>query len=161
MKSFSMIVKSILPLFFIGLFSPVANSQDQSIKSILETRQYIFRAESAISNGGISRQLSSGYDIIINKTMAQVYLPYFGKAFGSPTDLNNRGFQFTSMSFNYNITDSKKGGWEITIKPEDATDVSNMTLTIFNDASASLEINSLQRETISYTGYIEHLKSKK
>ena len=160
MKPFNTLTRIILPLFFTGIFSMGARAQESLIKTTIDSRQFIFKAESAIPSGGNSRPLSSGYDLVINKSMLRASLPYFGKTFGTPTDIDNGGFQFTSMSYTYNRTDGKKGGWEINIKPDDARDISSINLTIYEDGNANLEINSIQRGSISYTGHIAALKSR-
>ena len=152
--------KGILLVLLTGLFSPGVHAQNEPLKNSIYSRQFKFIAETANSSGGTTRQLSAGYEIIVNKSMIEVYLPYFGKANTPATDLTNGGFQFTSISFTYNESEKEKG-WEIKMKPRDATDLNELNLTVFENGSASLDVISLQRDPISYSGHIESSKKKK
>jgi hypothetical protein len=87
------------------------------------------------------------------------YLPYFGRAYSAPVNLSQGGIQFTSTDFNYTI-ESKRKEWIIVIKPRESIDVRELTLRVFKNGSASLMVNSNNRQSISYNGVIEERKSK-
>jgi hypothetical protein len=110
---------------------------------------------------GATRQLTSYYDITVSRDSLVSYLPYFGRAHVEPRDPTNIGFNFTSTKFEYTKTTTKKGGSDILIKPKDYTEVQNLSFRIFDNGSASLQVNSLNRDPISFQGYITERKQKK
>jgi len=64
------------------------------------------------------------------------------------------GMKFTSTKFSYDAK-AKKKGWEITIKPTDAKNIDKLILNISPDGYATLSINSINRDFISYDGYLK------
>src|ERR1700755_2702852 len=81
-----------------------------AIKDLVESQHYDFRAQTVMPMGGRSRQLTSDYDVKVNKESIVSYLPYFGRAYSAPIDPTKGGIQFTSKDFGYTITPGKKGG---------------------------------------------------
>jgi hypothetical protein len=65
------------------------------------------------------------------------------------------GIRFTSTVFEYNVSQNKKGKWEIVIRPKDATGIREVNMTIFENGTASVQVASNNRQTISYNGYID------
>ncbi|HTE29828.1 MAG TPA: DUF4251 domain-containing protein, partial [Chryseolinea sp.] len=61
---------------------------------------------------------------------------------------------FTSVSFDYKYSQRKKG-WDLTIKPKDANGIQDLSFTIFDNGTASLRVNSINRQPISFNGYLE------
>jgi hypothetical protein len=109
------------------------------------------------------RALTSDYDVTVSDGKLVVYLPYFGQAYSAPRDLNDGGIKLTTTDFDYNAVANKKGGWDIIIKPKKTTintvkDVQIMRLNVSNDGYASLQVNSTNRQPISFNGYIEEIK---
>ncbi len=86
-------------------------------------------------------------------------LPYYGPAYRAPVNQSQGGIQFTSTDFNYTV-ESKRKEWEITIKPRESLDVRELILRVFKNGSASLMVNSTNRQSISYNGVIEARRSK-
>jgi hypothetical protein len=107
------------------------------------------------------RQLTSLYDITISKDSVLSYLPYFGRAYRAPYNPDEVGLKFTSTKFDYTKTPNKKEGWDILIKPKDNTEVQQLSFTIFDNGSASLQVLSANRDPISFQGYIRERKQKK
>jgi hypothetical protein len=71
------------------------------------------------------------------------------------------GIHFTSTNFEYKVTERKKGGWDIVIKPKDVQAVQEFNFSIFDSGSASLQVNSTNRQPISFNGYVSEKKKKK
>jgi hypothetical protein len=93
----------------------------------------------------------------LNDTLRS-YLPYFGRAYSAPIDGIGGGFDFTSKDFDYKLKNRRKGGWDITIKPRDVSDVREIYLTVFENGFASVRVASNNREPISFNGHIEQKK---
>jgi hypothetical protein len=105
--------------------------------------------------GGRFRQLNtSEYDLRIAGDSVISYLPYFGRAYSAPLDPSKSGIQFTSTNFKYEQSPRKKGGWNILIEPKDANDVRQLTLLVTESGSASLQVISNNRQSISFNGYV-------
>jgi hypothetical protein len=128
-----------------------------AVKAMLETQQYVFKAQTVIPMSGRTRQITSDYDLKVSKEEIVAYLPYFGRAYAAPIDPSKGGIQFTSKDFEYTNTPRKKGGWDILIRPKDARDVQQLSLTISESGYGSLQVVSTNRQPISFSGYITEI----
>jgi len=156
-------LKNLLFLFVLtvagrSMMAQVSNNdkseKEQSVETIIGAQHYTFKAQSVHPTRGRVVQLNSDYDLRVSGDTVTSYLPYFGRAYSAPMDGRGGGIDFTSKQFEYNQKARKKGGWDITIKPRDVTDVRELFLTVFENGSASLRVSSNNRETISYNGYV-------
>lgn len=112
--------------------------------------------------GGGSIQLSGAtYDLKINKDSVEAYLPYFGRAYTANMNPNEAGIKFKSKDFSYKTEQKKKGNWVITIKPKDNKDGHQMTLNVGTNGYALLNVNSNNKQSISYMGYISDPEENK
>jgi hypothetical protein len=124
------------------------------IKEIVEAQNYVFKAQTALPTAGAIRQLTSDYDFRISKDTLVSDLPYFGRAYTAPLNPSEGPLQFTSTNFQYTVSNNKKGGWNVSITPKDRTDPRELILTIFDNGSASMVVNSNNRQPISFNGYV-------
>jgi hypothetical protein len=148
-------------LLFIGAGSVFAQDKTTTVKNMVESQQYVFKAQFASPTSGVSRSLTSDYDLTISKNAVISYLPYFGRAYVAPIDPTHGGIMFTSNKFEYKKENSKKDGWDIMIVPKDASDVQKLYLHISSDGYATLQVTSTNRQPISFNGYIEENKQPK
>jgi hypothetical protein len=125
------------------------------IESLINSKNYVFVAESVLPLGRRTINLTSTYFLRVSSDTVVSDLPYFGRAFVAPIDPSEGGFHFTSTSFNYDIKERKKGGWDITILPKDEKDVRQMFLSVTESGYGSLQVTSNSRQQISYNGYIK------
>jgi len=146
MKSFVFL----LPL----ALSIAAHAQSKSVKALVESKTYVFKAQSALPMSGPARNLTSDYDLRISPESVISYLPYFGRAYVAPMDPSKSALEFTSKDFTYTATPGKKEGWTVTIKPNDYKGVQLMTLSISSEGYASLQVTSTNRQAISFNGTI-------
>ena len=131
-----------------------------AIKNMVESQNYVFKAQTVLPMSGPSRQLTTDYDVKITKQSVISYLPYFGRAYSAPMDPSKGGIQFTSKDFDYTLTPGKKDGWSVLIKPKDYRDVQQMTLTISSTGYATAQVTSTNRQPISFNGTVVAPKSK-
>jgi hypothetical protein len=129
------------------------NQDTAAVKKMIADQQYVFKAQQAMPLGGKTIQLTSDYDIKITKDSVLAYLPYFGRAYSANIGSSEGGIKFNSKQFDYTVRE-KKGGWNISIKPKDAKDVQQLEFSIFNNGNASLNVNSTNRQAISYSGFV-------
>lgn len=146
----------LLLLVGVGGFEAVSAQEANSttLKTILSSKSFIFRAQSAWPLQGTVVQLTSGYDMKVLHDSLNTYLPYFGRAFTAGYG-NDGGINFTSKKFDYKVREKQKGGWEVTIKPNDARDIVEMNYSVSTNGYATLQVISNNRQAISYYGIIE------
>lgn len=139
------------------------NEKTNLVSNLLNSKNFVFKAQFALPMAGRSIQLTSDYDVQVKGDTVQAFLPYFGRAFSAPMNPNESGIQFTSTRFDYQQTASKKKkqSWNITIQPKDAQDVRQLTFRVFENGSATLQVVSNNRQTISYNGYITERRARK
>jgi hypothetical protein len=148
-----------LMIVAVALFPLAALTQNKKdkqaqIKNMVEARNYVFKAQTAIPTAGSVRQLNSDFDLRVSKDTIVSDLPYFGRAYTAPINPSEGPLRFTSTDFQYTATGKKKGGWDITITPKDRQDPRQLTLTIFENGTASVVVTSYNRQPISFNGYV-------
>lgn len=151
-------------LLFAG-FSLEANAQkskkekqevdSQTVKSAVEGRKFTFKAKSATPSRGGVIQLNSDYEMSVSPEEIKSELPYFGRSFSGGYGGSESGITFTSNKFEYDLKPKKKGGWDVTIKPNDTSQISKLFLSITSMGNATLRVTSTDRDSISYSGVIE------
>jgi len=146
--------------FMASLCVNVMYAQDKKaeVKNSIEARQFVFSAQTALPFSGSSRQLTPEYELKISKESVTSYLPYFGRSYSASYNSSDGGFKFTSVKFDFIAKPGKKGGWDISIKPKDVTDVRELSLIISENGYATLHVTSENRQPISFSGYITAIK---
>lgn len=124
------------------------------IKKLLESQNFVFKAEEANPARGGSKQLSAGYDLTITKSSIIAYLPFYGRAQTAPIDGADAGIKFSSYNYDYKTEPGKKS-WDITINPTDVANVKRLYLRIFTNGTATLDVMNTTRDNISFSGYIQ------
>ena len=157
-------MKNIIAVFLLTIFTTtVFYAQDKteaSVKQMLASRNFIFIAQSVTPQTGRFRQLTtSDYDVVISKDTVTSLLPYFGRAYTAPINPSEGGIKFTSTKFEYTETKKDKKSWSITIKPKDVSDINTLFLKVYNNGTTYLQVNSINRQSISFRGYITENKA--
>lgn len=151
-------------------FSVNAQTDKATTQRIVEAKNFTFVASSAIplngmeinnilsrmpgGSGGNINLTGSNYDVRISPDSVMAYLPYYGRAFSAPINHDDNGYKFTSTKFSYKNSTRKKGGWEITINPQDTKDNVRMNLTVTVNGYATLTVSSNNKQSITYNGYL-------
>jgi Domain of unknown function (DUF4251) len=153
----------LMAVFFIPKVSTAQKpltAKELAIKNLVDSQQYVFYAETVSPMGVRQRNLTSDYTVMVSKDTIISDLPYFGRAYSAPIN-SPGGIVFTSTDFDYKMAVRKNGGWDISIKPRDASGGQQFTLTIFENGVASLNANSNNRQSISFRGYVMERKKRK
>jgi len=124
------------------------------IQSIINSKRYSFVAQTALPTTGRSINLTTPYDLRVSGDTVIADLPYFGRAYTAPIDPSGGGIHFKATKVDYNLKERKKGGWDITILPKDATDVRQMYLSVTESGFGTLQVISNNRQAIQYNGYV-------
>jgi hypothetical protein len=158
MKKIFAAVKAVFVLLMAFSIS-VLNAQDEtSIKSLIESKRFVFKVQTIMPLSGAVRQSLNEYDIRLYGDSLISQLPYFGRAFTAPMPGERGGFYFTSTDFDYSVKNRKKGGWEILLKPKDVRDIREYFISVSEKGYANLRVISNNRQPISYSGVIAPLK---
>lgn len=138
---------------FVGLpgWSQTKNQADY--KKIITLKNYVFRAESALSQTGKNWPLTPQYDLTISGDSVIAWLPYFGRVYSAPYGGTDGGIKFSSANSIYSLAE-RKGKFEVLIKPKDLRESLQLYISIFDNGRASLLITSSNRQSISFDGYI-------
>ena len=129
--------------------------------AVFDSQHYVFYAQTAIPQQGVARNLSYGYQVEFSKNQIDSYLPFFGVAYSIDYGSTTSPLEFISKQFSYSQTDGKKGGWSIVIQTNDTKDLKKLFLTVFENGSASLSVIGNDRQSISFSGYVEPFKENK
>lgn len=147
--------KAILLAAYIFFTNGLSAQDSTAAQKMLAAQNFVFDAQTAISQNGANRQLTDGYTLSVTKDKIVAYLPYFGIAYSAPLDREKAGIEFSSTEFTYTAAAGKKGRTEIKIVPLNITaDVRDITLTVFPNGSASLHVNSNLRQSMDFEGEI-------
>src|SRR5688572_9973172 len=113
-----LLYKGLFFLFFsFAVFSVQAQEKEINVKSVLEGKNFIFKAQSASPTALPMRQLTGdNYNLRLSGATLISFLPYFGRAFTSPSPGAPGGYSFTSTEFDYTTKSRRKGGWDVVIK---------------------------------------------
>ena len=77
-------ILSLLVTVFLIVPSLKAQELDSAVvRKAVETKNYIFKAQTATPQRGGFRQLSSEYDFVVKPDTIVSYLPYYGRAFSA------------------------------------------------------------------------------
>jgi hypothetical protein len=144
-------------LFFLTTFFAIhtvkAQKTADEIKKLVESKSFVFKAETARPMRGGNRQLSGGYDLTINQNSIVAYLPFFGRAQTVPIG-SDGGIKFSSTDFKFEVERNKKN-WIVTIRLNDVSNVKQLYLTIYENGNATLDVMNINREDISFSGSIK------
>jgi hypothetical protein len=140
----------------IGLESVAQTNPGKSnqLKLLIESKKYQFKARSATSMRGKTVQLDPGYFLKINGDSLLVDLPYYGRSSTADYPATDISVQFNSTHFSYKEDSTKKGGWDITIQPNNESKANKITLSVTSSGSCIVNISSNTRQAISYYGSI-------
>jgi len=131
---------------------------NEEITGMLNSQRFVFVAERVNPLRGSSRILTSSYDVTVKNDTLNCYLPYFGQAFQVPYNSTKSPLEFKSFKFNYNIKLNSKDDWQVYIIPTDHPEVQQLIFEIFGNGTATLNIQNLHSDPISFYGHIEKVK---
>ena len=134
----------IVLLFSCAVFiqTQAQDSTKQTIKGLIDTKQYVFEPTSTSGGGGRVRQLTPGYFFEIKDDTLKTYLPYYGRAYTAPMNPSDIGYDFTTTNFSYDVAEGKKNSYNIVIRTKDKTYNPEFTLTVYDNGTAYLRASS-------------------
>lgn len=132
----------------------------QEIEQLIDSKSFIFQANSLTSNTGYHKMLNSEYDFIVKNDSVFSHLPFWGRAYSH--DINEEGgFKFEEKSTDYDLVNLKEKGYQISLIAKVDKDNYQIQLNISKQGYARLVIISTRKSHISYNGQIEAIPSSK
>ncbi|WP_207422942.1 DUF4251 domain-containing protein [Desertivirga brevis] len=129
------------------------------VQKLLDSKRFSFKAQTVQPLRGGTINLTSDYELVINKDTLQSYLPFFGRAFTAPMNPSESPLIFNSTNFNYNAANGKKGSKNITVEINDQnSNVRRFYISVSGQGYATLQVLNSNRDPISFNGYIAALK---
>jgi hypothetical protein len=152
----------LLTAFQFGYAQPAKNEKQrteaaakaQEIRELVQSGDFIFEAQRMMPMRGGIMQLMGGYDLRVSQNEVRSFLPYFGRLYTMPMTPSDGPLRFESRQFNYKVTEKAKDRWEVEIAPKDVSSIQRMTLTIYDNGNANLQVLTNNRQPISFDGYV-------
>lgn len=102
---------------------------------------------------GASKSVSYGYSVEVRNDSIFSYLPYFGRAYQVPYG-GGKGLTFDVPIDHYQEVKMKNGSRKIDIELRNEEDVYMYHISVFDNGSSSIDVQSRQRDPISYSGEV-------
>ena len=131
----------------------------EKIKSLLDEKTFIFNATHVLPMGGGSKYLNYDYDVTIKNDTVVSYLPFFGRAYHVEYGARNLGFDFTQPIEEYTMK-KENNGYMIKVKTKNGLDQISFSFHISELGYTTLNVNSTNRQGISYYGMINKIEKK-
>ena len=96
----------------------------------------------------------TNYSVSVKDGELDSHLPYIGQAWRVPYG-GGHALNFKAPVGSYNVVQTKKDGFEVRIYVKTDEDEHVYLLTVFTNGRASLDVQSGNRERISYTGIMD------
>ncbi|MBC7760140.1 MAG: DUF4251 domain-containing protein [Phormidesmis sp. FL-bin-119] len=139
-----------------SISAQIKSEKEARIQRLLESKNFTFVAESANpTSGGNIRLTSSNYQLRFYKDSLESFLPYFGTAFRARYGASQSPLIFSSSDFTYESKTSRKGSLILTIKINNPGDPDVLILSVSPLGYGTLLVNSIDRQSITFYGFIE------
>lgn len=129
------------------------SEQKPKVASKINDKNYSMQFQRALPSRMQPRHLTSEYSLTIANDSANAYLPYFGYASSAHFSHSEAGIKFHEKMTNYVQKRNKRNdGWDIDFEVKSNTVSYVLRLTVFDNASTSLNVISFQRDPITFFG---------
>ena len=128
-----------------------AAEQKRKVLTALTQRNYKISIDRMYMSRGGSKSVSYGYSVEVRNDSLISYLPYFGRAYNVPYG-GGKGLNFSESIGSYREFTEKNGKRHIEIGLKNEEDTYLYTIDVFDNGNSSIDVQSRQRERISYSG---------
>jgi hypothetical protein len=164
MKTFKLVTGTLALLICLSAasFAQSKSEKNARLNGLLNSKSFVFIAESATPMGGGNIRLTSSYyQVRFLKDSLSSFLPYFGTAFRSSYGSTESPLSFTSSDFSYDTKSNAKGMKTITVRVNQPSDPATFILSVGPSGYGTLQVSSLNRQPISFYGVVEPLDESK
>lgn len=127
---------------------------ERMVNDTVRSGRYKISVNYMIPLRGNSRSLTSNYSVEIRNDSVFSYLPYVGVAYRLPYG-GGKGLIFDAPLTNYRMDVTPKGMFKVSFDTRTDEDTFTYRLTIWNNGSASIDIQPINRESISFAGDVD------
>jgi len=147
------------PLIFCGCATSeerAARAAEMKKKVVLALgeRKYKINISRMMPMRGPSKSVSYGYSVEVRNDSLISYLPYFGRAYNVPYG-GGKGLNFSASIDSYQEYQKRNDLRHIEIGLTNDEDTYLYIIQVFDNGSSSIEVQSRQRERVSYSGELE------
>jgi hypothetical protein len=149
--------KFVTVLFMFTVFTGYAKDDDvnaDSIKTLIETKSFVFIPQSALPMKGGMISVTSSFDVRVSGDTIVAYLPYYGEAKTAIFPGEDAGIKFTSTIQKYEVKKTKHG-WNVYIKPKGSGHNIEMYFSISKSGHVMLRVSDYRRDPITFNGYLK------
>ena len=125
----------------------------QIVHRSVETGDFTIEIDRMYPIRGTSKMVNSYY-IKVKDNVLISHLPYVGQAWRVPYG-GGHGLNFDAPVLNYNVVQNRRDGYEIRIFVKTDEDEHLYLLTLFDNGRASLDVQSGNRDRISFSGQMD------
>ena len=126
-----------------------------TVAAAIDSNNWVFTALQVRPQTGRSGMVNGVYTVAYTPGKLNVYLPYFGRAYGNADLLSNKSpLDFILTDFTANKEQEKTNRWRIVFKPADQKDIQSLSFVLFTNGTASVDIILTNRSPISFTGTV-------
>ena len=134
-----------------------AAEQAAKVKAGLAEKRFSINVDRMYPMKGGSKSVSFGYGVEVRNDSLISYLPYFGRAYDIPYG-GGKGLNFSVRIGSYRDTPGKNGLHVIDIEVTNTEDTYFYSIKVYDNGSSSIDVQSRNREHISYTGQMDFTK---
>lgn len=162
MKTTGLICMLILGVFLAGAQEKKSTKQKKAEKqamqieqtrALVESNDFVFKARTANPMSGKTVNLTTEYDVAVRNDSVFCYLPYYGRAYiaayGGESPMN------FSLPVNDYTSVATKKGFRVNFFVRRGNDRIEFTFQIMKTGNTILQVNSTNRQSISYYGQLE------
>jgi hypothetical protein len=150
-----LILFTLLMSITLPIFAQIQTPEEYAaMKKLLETGQYVFHAQVVTPLSGDEKLVTEDYFLSVTKDSVMADLPYVGQVYAVPMNANDIGIKFTAHKYDYMLRERKKGGFDISVVPQNVRDHNVLKISIYKDGATYLYVTNNSRQSISFRGYI-------
>jgi hypothetical protein len=128
--------------------------RQKQTEALVNSREFVFSARTAMPQGGRSIDLSSNPGSVkFLPDLIKSDMPYFGRVTGFVAYGGDGGMKFEGIPEGYTVIAEKKG-YQVNAVVKGENDIYRLSLSVSLEGSASLAITSNNRSVITYSGEI-------
>jgi hypothetical protein len=164
MRQYVILISLLLSMILIscssskGLSKEDKAAKETALKEAIEKREFHIDVDRMNPMSGKTQHLTSSYSLDIDGDKVKSYLPFFGKAYSIPYG-GGKGLIFESAITDYESSYDSKGKAIINFKTKTDEDTYNFRVEIFPNGSTSINVFSVNRQAISFSGTASERKS--
>ena len=125
----------------------------QLIREYVQSGNFKVHIDRMYPARGMSRSVTD-YSVEVKDGVLNSYLPYFGEVWRAPYG-GGHGLNFKADIGHYSVEQTRRDGYDIRIYVKTDEDEHWYLLTVFDNGRVSLDVQSVNRDRISYTGEVE------